>query len=367
MPDLVQITPNFPPIICGVGDYAAQMAAAFENLGAQLATVVANEPPILERGQSLRDARSAHTLAEALRDTGARAVIVHFSGYGYAPYGLCDWLVDGLRFWKESRPDRRIVTLFHEVYATGPIWRRSFWTSRPQQRIARDMARMSDRCFVSSTVGAAQLSKIGAPGICEVLPVFSNVGEPTEVAPLLDRPSQAVVFGGRGQRRQVYEALERRPRQTEKLLSDLKIDRILDIGPDLKLAARIAGRPVEALGVLPADRVSETLLASRLGLIDYPSNRLTKSGIFAAYLAHGVLVFNLGEDAALPTGADVPPQNAGFASLDSIAANGQATAAAGHAWYRKHGVVVVARRVFEAAGNGAPPTTGADRASDDDA
>ncbi|TCP39295.1 hypothetical protein [Rhodovulum marinum] len=367
MVDLVQIAPNYPPIVCGVGDHAAQMVPEFERLGAQLYTVVANEHPISEAGKSLNGVRSAQALTDALHGSGAEAVIAHFSGYGYARNGLCVWLVEGLNSWKDERPQGRIVTIFHEVYATGPIWRRSFWTSRPQRRIARDLARISDRCFVSSAVGAAQLHKIGAPGVCEVLPVFSNVGEPAEVAPLFDRPPQAVVFGGRGQRRRVYEALKRHPRQTEKLLSDLKIDRILDIGPDLQVADRIARRPVEALGVLPADRVSETLLASRLGLLDYPGNRLTKSGILAAYLAHGVFAFNLGDDAALAGGADAPPHNAGFVSLDSIAAQGPTTAAAGHAWYRKHGVAVVARRLFEAAGTGTLPTTGAHRAPDSDA
>jgi len=367
MPDLVQITPNFPPLVCGVGDHAAHIASAFERMGAHLHTVVANEHPISKGGQSLDGVRSAHALADALRGSGAGAVIVHFSGYGYGRHGLCDWLVEGLNSWKEEQPQGRIVTIFHEVYATGPIWRRSFWTSRPQRRIARDLARISDRCFVSSAVGADQLHKIGAPGIYEVLPVFSNVGEPAEVAPLLDRLPLAVVFGGCGQRRRVYEALERHPRQTERLLSELKIDRILDIGPDLQLADRIAGRPVEALGVLPANQVSETLLASRLGLLDYPGNRLTKSGILAAYLAHGVFAFNLGGDASPAGEADVPPHGAGAASLDSIAAYGQATAAAGHAWYRKHGVAVVARRLFEAAETVTLPTTAAHRAPDDDA
>ena len=351
MAELVQITPNFPPSVCGVGDHAAQIAAAFDGLGVRVYTIVASENPISEAGRSLQNVRSSRALAEALHASGARAVIVHFSGYGYAPYGLCDWLVDGLRQWKDRRSDGRIVTLFHEVYATGPIWRKSFWTSHPQRRIGRDLARLTDRCFVSSAVGAAQLGKIGAPEPCEVLPVFSNVGEPAQVAALSDRPAQAAVFGGRGQRELVYEALARHAPQTDKLLTELNIDRLLDVGPEMPAPSRIANRPVEALGVLSAEQVSETLAACRLGLFDYPASRLTKSGILAAYLAHGVLAFNT-RGASLGDTGDGGAPVMGFASVGAIAGSASARAGAGHDWYRTHNVATVARRLFEAAGVG---------------
>jgi hypothetical protein len=70
----------------------------------------------------------ATELTTALRDTDR--VLLHFSGYGYARRGLCRWLVDGLTRWKAAGAQRRVVTMFHEVYASGPIWRSSFWTDR---------------------------------------------------------------------------------------------------------------------------------------------------------------------------------------------------------------------------------------------
>ncbi len=126
MPEIAQISPNFPPVVCGVGDYAAKLAASFNSLGSPIVNIVANAHSIRGGERSLGGARSSKELCRVLNETGVRSVIVHFSGYGYARRGLCWWLLRGLRQWKQSHPEGRIVTIFHEVYAIGPIWRTSF-------------------------------------------------------------------------------------------------------------------------------------------------------------------------------------------------------------------------------------------------
>ncbi|SNT36795.1 hypothetical protein [Tropicimonas sediminicola] len=342
MANWVQITPNFPPVVCGVGDYSAGLAAALGNLGTGVTTLVANENPISQPGRSLHGARSSRALCDALRDTGARVAIVHFSGYGYAPRGLCHWLVEGLRGWKATQTDARIITIFHEVYATGPIWRTSFWTSHPQRRIARALCEITDRGFVSSGVGSDQLRRIGASLSCDVLAVFSNVGEPAEVTPLSRRSARAVVFGGRGQRAEVYHAIARNPQKTAQLLSNLQIDRLLDIGPRMPLPERIGECPVDALGTLPAEEVSRILVDCRLGLLHYPMDRMTKSGIAAAYFSHGLLTANTGTAGGAASNLKEGVQ---YSSLDRLVAHCpdlQSVADAGHAWYQQHGVAAAA-------------------------
>jgi hypothetical protein len=60
------------------------------------------------------------------------------------------------------------------------------------------------------------------------LPVFSNVGEPDYVPPLVERPRRLVVFGGRGPRSRVYQ---RSRLALERTCRDLEIEEIVDIGP----------------------------------------------------------------------------------------------------------------------------------------
>jgi hypothetical protein len=51
----------------------------------------------------------------------------------------------------------------------------------------------------------------------------------------------------------------------------------------------LAGAPVISKGVLPQGAVSELLQCTRFGFVAYPLDFIGKSGVFAAYAAHGVV------------------------------------------------------------------------------
>jgi hypothetical protein len=51
----------------------------------------------------------------------------------------------------------------------------------------------------------------------------------------------------------------------------------------------LAGVPLISKGVLPELAASESLLQARFGLIAYPLHVICKSGVFAAYPAHGIV------------------------------------------------------------------------------
>ena len=265
-------------------------------------------------------------------------VLLHFSGYGYARRGLCRWLVDGLNRWKVSTGNRRLVTMFHEVYAAGPVWRMSFWTAVPQKRIARDLAFLSDAHFVSSAGGQSQLTQL-APGLnAELLPVFSNVGEPDAPAPLCERMGRAVVFGGGVQRQKVYKMLQRVEPELAQRLNVLGIVEIVDIGPHTRVPGRIAGCNVKPMGALPGREVSAILARAQFGFIDYAGHVFTKSGIAAAYFAHRVLVVNASPAGGLPADLREGEHFAGFATFMRGACDIQQVADAGWARYRLHGI-----------------------------
>jgi hypothetical protein len=176
--------------------------------------------------------------------------------------------------------------MFHELYASGPIWRSSFWTSPLQRWIAKSLASLSNHCFTNLTVNTRTLQRLTARGENDftVLPVFSNVGEPEQLPDWDDRKPRMIVFGSAPQRRRVY--LEHRT-DLEKACQVLELDEIVDIGAPLdipQLSVRVSQR-----GILPATEVSREMLAARTGFFAYPTAYLGKSGIFAAYAAHGLV------------------------------------------------------------------------------
>ncbi|HKV06553.1 MAG TPA: glycosyltransferase family 1 protein [Thermoanaerobaculia bacterium] len=273
---VVQIVPSLPPPAEGVGGYALALEEVLrERAGLPSHLLSARRLP----------APTAEALGAALEETGARVALLHYAGYGYHPRGCPSWLVRALERW--VREGRRLVTVFHEVWAMGPPWRSSFWLSPFQRRLAGALARSSAGVVTSLELYKKNL--LGrAPGReVSVLPVFSTVGEPASVPPLSGRARRLAVFGGPGARgrafREVREALEATCRE-------LEIEEVCDVGPPLPdRPDRIAGAPVRSLGVLPAAEVSALLLDSLAGFVAYPAPFLAKSTIFAAYAAHGLL------------------------------------------------------------------------------
>ncbi|HKH43087.1 MAG TPA: glycosyltransferase family 1 protein [Thermoanaerobaculia bacterium] len=271
MTAVVQIVPHLPPPPEGVGSYALALADALRNRrGIESAFVSAAALP----------ARTPEDLRDAL---GTAAVaLLHYAGYGYHPRGCPGWLVEGLEGW-----NGRLVTAFHEVWATGLPWRSSFWLSPRQRSLAGRLARRSDGLVTSMALYRRRLLRHAPGRETAVLPVFSTVGEPAEVPPLGERAPRLVLFGGPGVRGRAYRYLGAAIART---CETLGLREIWDIGPAAaETPERIAGRPVRRLGPLPAAEVSRALLAATAGFVSYPASFLAKSTIFAAYCSHGML------------------------------------------------------------------------------
>ena len=126
------------------------------------------------------------------------SLVVHYSGYGYDTGGAPGWLADAL----EGRPSRysavRLVSMFHELYATGRPWQRAFWNSSRQRISSVRVARASDALITNREQSARWLERMTgrAVGSVPCLPVPSNIGEPLENLPWESRGPQVVTFGG---------------------------------------------------------------------------------------------------------------------------------------------------------------------------
>ena len=302
--EIIQIVPKLPPSISGVGDYAYLLARELRAAQDIDTRFVVCDPS----WQGAKDLdgftvsrindRRADILIEQISDCGMPSVLVlQYAGYGYQKRGCPVWLVKALDDWKRQDSMRRVLVMFHELYASGPPWRSSFWTSRVQRALVKSLALLSDHCVTNLRASMQVLAGMTARRESDfsVFPVFSNVGEPKLASNLGRRKARMIVFGSAAWRRQAYhehqDALEQACRE-------LGIAEVVDIGSPYGGIPKLSARCVSK-GSLPPDQISREMSDARAGFFSYPAACLGKSGIFAAYAAHGVAPVTYGTNAGV--------------------------------------------------------------------
>ena len=315
----------------GVRDYMECLRGQWKSTGIESHVIAMSESDA--RQQSLADRLRRIVEAEGR----PCSLILHFSGYGFQKRGLCFWL---LREIENSRRvlghQMRLVTMFHELFASGPPWRSAFWLSSMQAWIARRIARASDALWTNTELHARWLrQQVEASASIEVQPVFSNIGEPNVAAPAMVRTLRLVVFGAPSTRSRALKLL---PRHAARLRSQ-GITEVVEVGSgpafpwvDEALSHRFIGR-------LEVAQVNELLQDSAYGLIDYPPKYLGKSSVFAAYAVHGCVTLNTADPtpdndglrcdrhfSALPSAREIPQ--------DAVAR--QRVCDAARMWYEQH-------------------------------
>lgn len=299
---IIQIVPQLPPLINGLGDYALNLARELRYQYGMETKFLIGDPTwqgTTEIDGFTTQSISQRSFKELLADLSnlckpltseqKMSVLLHYVGYGYSQKGCPVWLVKGLEHWKKNASNARLVTMFHEVYASGKPWTSAFWLSPLQRNLAARIAQLSDHSLTSKQLYAERLSHLSRRKDSKIttLPVFSNIGEPDQVLPLDKRDRRLVVFGSPATRKRVYQESLEKLHQACKLL---KIEEIWDIGTSTGLTlSTVNGVPVVEKGEQPAEEISHILLNSFAGFFDYPTDYLAKSTIFAAYCAHGVL------------------------------------------------------------------------------
>ena len=283
----------------GVGDSALALARTLRAYRGAKSAFLSGTPsvdamPVEDEWKTVcLPKRQAQILADTVQllsaETNARAVVLHFSGYGYQKRGVPLWLVQGLRIWSRRAGNVPLFTIFHELYATGRPWQSSFWVSPLQKQIARSILKLSSAAITPTDLYRKQLSEWqeGRSIEVRVMPVFSNVGEPGLRSAPRTRSAAAVVFGLAGVEDRLFGIYRS---DLERIIAALGIEKIFDIGPRFSSVPHtLAGVPVISKGVLPQGEVSDLLQRARFGFIAYPLDFIGKSGVFAAYAAHGVV------------------------------------------------------------------------------
>ncbi len=296
---IIQIVSRLPPAIDGVGDYALNLARQLrKDFNIQTHFVVGNfnwsgAGEIEGFAISKITEPLANTLLTLLSKDHFSSILLHYVGYGYAKRGCPVWLVDGLHQWKSIFPERSLVTMFHEISASGPPWTSAFWLSSLQRSLAARLAQMSDRCVTSKQLYADIITRIsqGKHNQVPFLPVFSNIGEPEKLPlDLSQRQPRLVVFGGVAKRARVYGNCQT---TLEYVCHKLNIQEIWDVGVPTGITPSSIGKvPILEIGEQPAKEVSNIFTQSLAGFSDYNPDYLAKSTIFAAYCAHRLLPIN---------------------------------------------------------------------------
>lgn len=364
---VISIVPSLPPHSGGVGDYAFLLAKQMlQDWGIETFFVVANAStrdiesldgfPVVELRENSSQALT-HVLGE-LQQHFSSTVLVQLSGYGYAKWSLYGWLVDGLRDWKQQNPESVLCTMFHELTNSSWLpWQHSFWVYWPQKILIRRMVQLSDLYLTNCHVHQAKLLKIhqgmGRPHQdIPLLPVFSNIGEPQQVPPLAQRRRQLVIFGQRTSRLNVYKDCVK---EITAFCQQFAIENIIDIGSPTGLhLSDLFDVPVQQLGRLSDEAVSEILLNSMAAWSGYPDGFLEKSSVFAAYCSHGLVpVLKREVSQAAQGGANVPPFLASHdfshsavseLSIDRL----QNIATQAYDWYQEHALSSQSKTFAEA-------------------
>ncbi len=352
---VISIVPKLPNAIDGVGDYALNLARQLrKDFNIQTQFIVGNpewKGELEIEGFSVNQVIDVNSeeLTALLEGDRTSPVLLHYVGYGYAKRGCPIWLVDGLQRWKNLYPLRSLVTMFHELYASSNRpWQSSFWLSPLQKNLATRLAELSDRCITSKQSYSDMLVKLsnGKHPQIKALPVFSNIGEPKQNRPFSDRQKQLVVFGGVANRIRVYRESQE---ALDSVCQSLDIQEILDLGTPTGITPQTIGNvPILELGIQPAEKISEIMAGAIAGFLNYNPDFLGKSGIFAAYCAHGLLPINV-------RGSDIPIDKMksgehywGFSKseLKDLKIM-QAIANNAHAWYSSHNLSSQSKIFFD--------------------
>ena len=346
---VICIVPRLPPATDGVGDYALNLARQLrQDHNIQTHFIVCDRTyssdkniddfPISQLSNSTSEALLS-TLSQLQIDT----VLLHYVGYGYAKRGCPTWLVDGLESWRTNNStQRKLVTMFHEVYASGAIWTSTFWLSQIQKRIAADLVQLSDRILTSKQLYAGILSSLslGKHPQIHATPVFSTIGEPEQVPALSERQPWLVIFGGKNNRKRAYLESRTKISSTCQILG---VEKIIDIGTPTELAlSNLNGIAVKEMGKLPVSQIREIFLNCRGGFLDYNPDFLAKSTIFSAYCAYGMLPISARFSNFSIDGIE-PGRHYWIVTEHTSKKNleqAQAIADNAHAWYHDHSLPI---------------------------
>jgi hypothetical protein len=345
----LQIVPKTPGSFDGVGDYALVLAQKLRDLF-DYQTIFASRDSTGAANVGGFEVRPFQVDGPS-RLSGADFdhVILHYVNYGYQARGIPFGLLPILRELRRSCRGG-FLTIFHELYASGPPWKSSFWLQPSQKRITRTIAQLSRMCLVSSESMLRQLQALSPDVEAIVSPVLSNFGEPELAADQFSRrdPHHWVICGGTAL---IERSLESFLKIWNRIQEQIVPRRLSVFGGNDSPAvhaflARLHPQiHTDYLPRIPRADASRILSESSFVWLDYfhrrgvPADILLKSTAFAAACAHGAIPVLAHRASAISVHSDPLPGpffvEPSVSELPDAASRAE-TAARFYHWYRRH-------------------------------
>ena len=336
------IVPRLPPSTDGVGDYSLYLAHQLrKECNIETEFIVCD--PLWNAQSEVQGFRTVHlkerstsAFLQLLQSEHSQRtqLFLHYVGYGYARWGCPNWLLNGLKTWR-SQPGHQLVTMFHELYTLPgrKPWKHPFWNSRIQQFITKELAQISDHSITSGQQYAEILDRFrqkpDAP--TPFFPVFSTVGELSQISSWDEREPILIIFGQAINKRRAYLESQN---QIQEICQRFQIQEIVDVGPSTGLHLMSIGTtPLREAGKLTTEEIKALFCRSRLGFFNYNTDYLAKSTIFAAYCTYGLLPISATQATRSYDGI---VSSYHYWSLDNDNHPPQQIAAQAHQWYQSH-------------------------------
>lgn len=351
---IAQIVPHLPGTNDGVGDYALTLARRLQADHGFTTTFIVGDlvkPSALASFDTLPlNGQSAEAIASEC--SGA---ILHYVNYGYhrrgVPFALRAFIIELRR-----RISGRLITMFHELYASGRPWQSAFWLRPWQVRIARDLMRFSDTCVVSNEIIAREIRARQPDKPVRVLPITSNFGEPQIDLSTPRDPHLWAISGRTALIERSVRTLGSIHRRVPAWCAPERVELIGGRSTD-ELRKQIERLRLEFQHYpeISANAASQLLRRCCFGWLDYYGagrvwpGMIFKSGSFAAYCAHAVVPVLAHDEAPLHLHGDFMPGpffvTASTARLPAESHVAQ-TREQIYRWYQVHASAQVTARVY---------------------
>jgi hypothetical protein len=290
--NLLIVSPAFPSAINGLGDYSYL-------LGKELSKN--NHLTILYAGLAQKEAAKVapyhvinhSNLQTIVAQLSISVVYLNYVNYAYHQKGIPFWLLKDIE--RVKKEGIKVFIFFHEINASSyKPWQSVFWLKPLQKYLYKKLYDLSNQCYCSNdrVFGILKESSRDEGKKLKKLGVFSNIPEPENLPSFELRKNVGVIFGSYGRRKEIYK----NTLQLKQFIRDFKLTELIDIGagdfPDIENDLEII---IRKKGVLERSEIASILLQSKWGLINYPDSLIGKSGIFSAYAAFGLSIYNINE------------------------------------------------------------------------
>ena len=326
-----------------MGDYALTLAAKLrDEFGCT--TVFASPETSTTARTSAFQVRPLGDLSNGQRFD---RIILHYVNYGYQKRGVPFGLLSILQRLREQRSGR-LVTIFHELYASGPPWGSAFWLQPLQIHLAKSIARLSDECIVSSETFLSELRRLVPDARVHLHPVPSGLDEPSlSREQIANRdPRQWVIVGGTALAERSLRSLRE---NLSRIPQSIAPRTLFVLGGHENPATRslLARLPIESdyRPQIPAADASEILRTCSFAWFNYfhrpdvAFSMILKSSAYAAACAHAVIPIFPHRGASISIDGDELPGpffvEANSREIPSIDDRFE-VAAKIYEWYRRH-------------------------------